>query len=63
MKTTEEWFKELPEPYGTEAIENTPELELRMKRASLKEALVLAFIWKITPQGYAYWAGLHDIVK
>lgn len=61
-KLIKEWLEELPEPYRTEALDiyhtqwsdaDIPSTE------SLSEALIGAFVWEMTPQGYDYWNNLH----
>lgn len=57
MKTNNEWYQLLPEPYKTQAIENATKVEtIDDPSLSLKDA-INAFIWKITPkdQGHEYW--------
>lgn len=62
-KLIKEWLEELPEPYRTQALEiyhtqwsdtENPSTE------SLDQALITAFVWEMTPQGYEYWNKLHE---
>lgn len=69
MKTIEQWFNELPEPYRSQALENTlnqygkyGEKKLKVHEPSIKDALLVGFIWKDTPkeQGYEYWSNFYN---
>lgn len=61
MKTIEQWFKELPEPYRSQALENTLNLNqcgekiLKSPAPNIKDALMCGFIWRDTQQGVDYW--------
>ena len=59
-KSAKEWFKHLPEPYRTQAIENSRRLDA--EHESLADALLNQFWWKDTPegQGYNYWDSIHQ---
>lgn len=65
-KTLREYFEEFPEPYRTQAINNTKaqrtkgypndEYFLKFDRArNAKEALAGAFYFEVTPEGKEYW--------
>ena len=58
MKTIREHFEQLPEPYRTEAIENTKYDILGITEYSIADALLSAFTWDNTKQGYMYWSNL-----
>lgn len=64
-KTIEQWFNELPEPYRSQALENTlnqwGEKRLKVHESSIKDALLGGFIWKDTPkeQGQDYWRNFY----
>jgi len=64
-KTIEQWFNELPEPYRSQALENTlnqfGEKMLKYTVPNIKFALSGAFIWDRTPkeQGKDYWEKLY----
>lgn len=58
-KTIEEWLNELPEPYKTNAIKNTPEFNKQLLVDSITMALRKGFSWDYTPQGFIYWADLY----
>ena len=62
-----EWFEELPEPYRSQAIENTKKhyekqhLDL-LKEKSLIDAIQGGFDWGRTIQGGKYWVNVHDAI-
>ena len=58
MATIKDYFEELPEPYKTQAIENSSEESLNKKSPSLKSAICNAFMWGATRQGHNYWRNL-----
>ena len=60
MKTIREWLEELPEPYRTQAIDNTSESVLMIEKESLSEAVLVAFSWWDSPEGLEYWSDFHD---
>lgn len=55
MKTIKEWLQELPEPYKTQALNNTSSIMANNKVESLSYAIESAFIWTDTPEGHFYW--------
>jgi hypothetical protein len=57
-KTALEWFNQLPEPYRTQAIENSTRPDAVYQ--SLARALIRNFNWASTPQKKFYW---HDIYE
>jgi hypothetical protein len=57
-KPTLEWFWQLPEPYRTQAIENSTRPYSVYQ--SLARALISNFTWESTPQKKFYW---HDIYE
>jgi len=61
MKTAKEWFQKLPEPYRTQALENSD--VLKIKYQSLPDAIMGNFTWDDTPQGDEYWDKIHDRAK
>ena len=61
-KTVIEWVEEdLPSPYKEQALENI--VSPRLRYDSLKMALVSAFEWMETPQGFDYWKEVYDSLK
>jgi len=63
MKTILEWLQELPEPYRSEAIDNVVKAKRTQKRDSLEDALLSAFSWEETKQGWEYWDNLHTKIS
>ncbi len=63
-KTLREWFGMFPDPYRTQAIENTialsGEVSLKKTATTAFYAIGGGFIWKKSPQGYVYWARFQD---
>lgn len=59
MKTIQEWFEELEEPYRSQAIKNTKKHILTSEVRSLRGALSGAFVWKESPQKDGYWRDLY----
>lgn len=62
-KTIREWFETFPEPYRTQAIENTRERSLNTKAPSAIEALSLGFVWSSSQQGLGYWLKFESTLK
>lgn len=55
-KTRLRWLQELPEPYRTQAVINTPNGSLSdIGNENLQDALVSAFDWENSPEGHEYW--------
>jgi hypothetical protein len=57
-KTTQQWFKKLPEPYRTQALDNLsrePDYVKNAESPSIVSALVSGFEWEKTPEGFDYW--------
>ena len=55
-KTRLRWLQELPEPYHTQAVINTPNGSLSdVGHENRQDALVSAFDWENSPEGHAYW--------
>lgn len=57
--------KHLPEPYRSQALINTTARGLDLDRpldgrTSLWDALLSAFIWEDTPEGFAYWLAASE---
>lgn len=60
MKTIREWLEGLPEPYRTQAMNNT----IRVGKRSLDSISICnslywviqeAFVWQDSPEGGKYW--------
>lgn len=63
MKTAEEWFKTLPEPYQTQAIENTNEERRVIKYNSLGHAITLSFNFRTSNEGIEYWKKMYNLLS
>lgn len=63
MKTIREWLEELPEPYRTQAINNTEKNRLLTHDVSLREAITVAFFWGNSPEGHEYWAEFYKTLN
>lgn len=59
-KTILEWFDELDEPYRSQAIANTKTEMLRNKDLTLIGALLGAFSWSESNEGFDYWVELDE---
>jgi len=59
MKTIKEWLSELPEPARSQALDNYEGPENRMA-SSILEALMIAFIWEATVEGWDYWNNIYE---
>ncbi len=59
-KTIKEWLETLPEPYRTEALDETKGRILKTNQGSLTEAIERAFIWADTPRGAFYWDDVRN---
>lgn len=62
MKTIKEWFNDLPEDVREKALKNTNEAVLKQKSINLKMALLGAFTWEFSPEGYEYWKSIHESI-
>lgn len=64
MKTLLEWLESFPEPYKEKAIANCKKISseemLITKCPSLSNALISAFSWSETQEGFEYWNKLHN---
>jgi hypothetical protein len=60
-KTTRQWLKDLPEPYRDQALENENKNgnNTNEKCDSLPDALIKAFSWPESKEGYIYWDRIH----
>lgn len=66
-KTVREWLETLPEPYRTQAIENTRTLNgeagediFNALDTEASSALHGAFVWSDSHQGFKYWNNLDN---
>jgi hypothetical protein len=60
MKTILEYFNELPEPYRSQAIENTDGKDKNIQVMDLAQALLCGFDWQDSKQGAYYWDSLYS---
>jgi hypothetical protein len=56
MKTTEEWFNQLPEDYRDKALKNM--IDPSAQHYTLAGAVSNGFVWDSTPEGKDYWNGV-----
>lgn len=61
MKTIKEWFETLPDPYKTQALENS--IQLTGKKVPSLVGALNSFIWSDTPQGREYWTQVKRYVQ
>ena len=62
-KTAKEWFRQLPEPYRTQAMENWGKSDWEEKNDefdSLADAIECSFSWCLTQQEHEYWDDIHE---
>jgi hypothetical protein len=59
MATIIDFLKTLKEPYRTQAIANTDELQQKINTHSMSRAIDEAFVWGKTEQGDRYWDDLY----
>ena len=55
MKTIEQWFQELPEPYKTQALDNSLKGNLMARVESLQMAMSCGFSFSGSKEGKEYW--------
>jgi len=60
MQTIKQWFETLPEPYRSQAIENSLPGNLNSRVDSLFIALSCGFKYRRSPQGFDYWKSFQD---
>lgn len=58
MKTIQEWFNELEEPYKSRAIANTHPSILIANEDRIIDALTGAFNWESSKEGFMFWNNL-----
>lgn len=59
-KTVKEWLSELPEPYKARALANlcregANKHAATMLRKNIPDALSIAFMWNVSPEGHDFW--------
>lgn len=62
-KTVKDWLNTLKEPYKTKALNNTFKNEYYIKVQSLNTALLKAFDWEMSLEGYEYWKDLTQSLE
>jgi hypothetical protein len=60
MKTPEQWFIKLPDPYNKQAINNILDHIKSVEYETIHDALIDAFRWELTPEGHYYWNDLYN---
>ena len=58
MKTIRFYLNQLPEPFRSQAIENTSQLHADLFAVDLITAIGDAFIWQYSIEGHDYWSNL-----
>jgi hypothetical protein len=58
-----EWLETLPEPYRTQAINNTDTKHLSMDCNSIKFAIGLGFVWEYSREGFGFWRKFVDSLE
>jgi hypothetical protein len=63
-KTVLEWYETFPEPYRSQAIENTSKENLKLECLfEVLESSDYTFWWLDSPQGKEYWNTFFDNLK
>ena len=57
-KTVKQWLNTLKEPYKTKALNNLNKRVTNVKAINLNKALLQAFDWDMSLEGYEYWSDL-----
>lgn len=60
LKTVEHWLNTLPEPYRTQALNNVDTIWLYSNAYDVSDALMKAFVWSDSTEGFHYWNDLDD---
>lgn len=60
QKTIYEWLQDLPQPYKREAVTNLTLDNAERLENNLPNALLKAFDWEKSPQGFEYWTYYHQ---
>ena len=59
MKTIREWLSTLPEQVQERALRNAHNVKLGIGVATASAAVLRAFSWVTTPEGFQYWSEVH----
>lgn len=62
IKTTAEWFEELPPRLGKLAKESTNDAGLMIELKSLSSALLNAFVWNKSSKGFDFWYSVSKAI-
>lgn len=62
-KPIRKWLHELPEPIRTRALKNMRDIKKDVVLTSISDAIIGAFDWDSTKQGYDYWNDLYNKYK
>lgn len=63
MKTVEQWFNLLKQPYKKKALNNTPKEHLNTEDETFSDALMSAFDWSTSPEGTDYWVNVNKYLS
>lgn len=63
MKSVKQWFEALPEPYKTQALNNTQQHRVTRETTALSGAVMIAFEWGKTTEGFDYWDSLYRKIQ
>lgn len=55
MKTINDWFETLPEPYKSEALKEMREEMSDFEVENLEDALEHGIYWLMSKKGFGYW--------
>lgn len=62
MKTAKAHFETFDEPYRSKAIDNTGDLLIDFPIKSRLTALIAAFSWENSDEGYDYWYDFYNTI-
>lgn len=60
VKTIREWLAGLPGEYGKRALANMEEKQASAVEYDAATALIEAFNWEESPEGFDFWSGVYD---
>ncbi len=58
-----EYLEMLPEPERSHAISNISQNRSKRTVTNLKNALICAFDWELSDQGFHYWNAIYENIK
>lgn len=59
MKTTEDLFRKMPEPFASMAINNCTKRQLKISYDTTSDALLFSFSWNETQEGDDFWDAVN----